>query len=94
MEHGVSQEELEMPYGQVALKFAMALLNSQFEEAHSYLGISICDKWTPSILHETYGEMINYFDPYVVSVNGIDIELPNYETDSAWIYVSISCARF
>lgn len=89
MEQGVSQKELEAPYGQVALKFSMALLNGQFEKAYSYLGFSIRDKWTPSILQETYGEMVNYFKPYTVSVDVIDITLPYRETDSAWIYVSI-----
>lgn len=38
MPHGVSQEELDTPYGQVALKFSTALLNKSFDEAHSLLG--------------------------------------------------------
>lgn len=61
MVHGVSQEELETPYGQVALKFSMAPLDGQFEKAYSYLGFSIREKWKESIFQETYGEMVNYF---------------------------------
>lgn len=37
-----NMQELETEYGQVALKLATALLNGDFEEAHSFLGATIC----------------------------------------------------
>jgi hypothetical protein len=79
-------KELETPYGQVALKFAIALLNGDFEDAHSFLGSAIRDEWTPVLLQETYKKMVEHFyiPPTEVSVDVVD----TIEPDSAWVYVS------
>lgn len=84
-------EDRETPYGQVALKFATALLNSQFEEAHTYLSASIRDEWTPSLLQETDEGMVEYFEipPSEVLVDAVDTEILGIKSNSAWVYVSI-----
>jgi hypothetical protein len=84
-------QELETEYGQVALKFATALLNGDFEEAYSFLGSTLCIDWTPVLLQETYEEMVKYFHipPGEVSVDVVDTTMPNMKPDSAWVYVSI-----
>lgn len=91
MMHGVSQEELETPYCQVALKFSLALLNHQYEKAHSYLGSTICDEWPPSLLKETYEKMVDYFEipASAMSVDSVETDLPNNGSDSAMVYVSV-----
>jgi hypothetical protein len=91
MDHQVSIQQLETPYGQVALKFSTALLNGKFEEAHSCLGSTICNNWTPTLLQQTYEGMVEYFEipPREVLVILFDTTMPNMEPESAWIYVSI-----
>ncbi|MBD2490819.1 hypothetical protein [Aulosira sp. FACHB-615] len=91
MIHGVSQEELETPYGQVALNFSLALLNHQYEKAHSYLGSAICDEWTPSLLKETYEGMVDYFEisASAMSIDSVETHLPDNDSDSAMVYVSV-----
>jgi hypothetical protein len=91
MEHRASVQELETPYGQVGLKFSTALLNGEFEEAHSLLGSTICNNWNPALLQETYEGMVEYFEipPREVLVEIVDTTMPNMKPDSAWIYVSI-----
>lgn len=91
MEHGVNVQELETPHVQVALGFSTALLNNQFENAHSFLGSTLCNNWTPGLLQKTYGKMVEYFEipPQEVLVEVVDTTMPNMSPDSAWIYVSI-----
>lgn len=89
MEHGVSKEELETPYGQVALKFSMALLDKSFDEARSFLGSTVCDEWPSELIQNTYEEMVDYFEVFRVSVDLVEVNLPNLESDSAMVYVSI-----
>ena len=84
-------EDQESPYGQVALKFSTELLNGQFEEAYTFLGASIREEWTPSLLQETYEEMVEYFyiPPNEVSVEVVDTQMLGIKSDTAWVYVSI-----
>lgn len=84
-------EDQKTSYGQVALKFSTALLNGQFEEAHALLSASIREEWTPSLLQETYEEMVEYFEipPNELSVDSVDTEMLSIKADSAWVYVSI-----
>lgn len=84
-------EDQETPYGQVALQFSTALLNSQFDEAHALLSASIREEWPPSVLQETYESMVEYFEipPNQVEVQAVDTEMPYLKSDSAWVYVSI-----
>ena len=70
-------EDQKTSYGQVALKFSTALLNGQFEEAHALLSASIREEWTPSLLQETYEEMVEYFE----------IPQMNYQ----WIQLTLKC---
>ena len=89
MTHGVSQEELNTPCGQVALKFSIALLNKSFDEAHSLLGSAICDEWPPHFLQQTYEEMVEYFEVISISVDSVEVDLPKPDADNAMVYVSI-----
>jgi hypothetical protein len=84
-------KEQESSYRQVALKFATALQKGRFEEARAYLSTALRQKWTQSLLQETYEEMVGYFEipPDTVSVDIVDTEMPRIEPGSAWVYVSI-----
>ncbi len=84
-------EDQETPYGQVALQFATALLNGQFDEAHALLSASIREEWTPAVLQETYESMVEYFEiPPDEVLTEVDTTMPGLKPDSAWVYVAIN----
>ncbi len=89
MQDEANREELETACVQVALKFSTAMLNGQFDEAYSFLGSAICDEWTPSLLQETYEEMVEHFNPNQVAVELAETEMPGMKPSSVWVYVSI-----
>ena len=83
-------EDQKTPHGQVALSFAIALVNGKFEDAHSILSPSIKDEWSPELLRDTYEEMIEYFGDLPVnyiSIGDVGTMLP----DDCWVYVEIAC---
>ena len=55
------------------------------------MSASIREEWTPSLLQETYEEMVEYFEipPNELSVDSVDTEMLSIKADSAWVYVSI-----
>jgi hypothetical protein len=84
-------EDQETPYRQIALKFSTALLKGEFEEAYSFLGSTLREIWTPTLLQETYEGMIEYFEmpPDEIEVILIDTEVTDNQAGKASFYVSI-----
>ena len=93
MQHAATPEELESPYGQVGLKFSLALLNGQYDQAYAHLGSELRGQWSPALLQDAYEGMVDYFTNPATSVSVelvdiLDIE-PSEELEDVMVYVSI-----
>lgn len=79
---------------QLALEFARALVNGEFEQAYALLAESIKTDYSPASLQQTYQDMVSYFltPPDEVSVAAFmdDWQYPAKQApDIGWAYVSI-----
>jgi hypothetical protein len=86
-------EDEQTTHGQIALRFATALVNGKFDDAYILLSSSLRDKWSLELLHETYAQMVDYFQmvPNWISVDVVDTESLGTEfQDGGWVYVSIA----
>ena len=82
-------------YTAVALDFAKALMNGEFELAHDFLSESMKAEYSPEWLQETYTNMVSYF---LAPANKCNIEVfmddwaypLKQASDIGWVYVSIN----
>ena len=77
---------------QLALEFAKALVNGEFELAYSLLAESLKAEYSPASLQQTYQNMISYFltPPDEVRVEAFMDDWQSKQTsDIGWAYVSI-----
>ncbi|WGV27479.1 hypothetical protein [Halotia branconii] len=87
-------EDYKTPHGKVALEFATALANGKFEDAYQLLSSSICGNWSPSVLQDTYEEMIEYSSTPTnyIQVEAVMTDWPGKQPqDIGWAYTLIAC---
>ncbi|CAG1023469.1 hypothetical protein DOJK_02384 [Patescibacteria group bacterium] len=82
-------------YTAVALDFAKALMNGEFELAHGFLAESIKAEYSPALLQQTYINMVSYFltPPHQCRIEVFMDDWaypPKQESDMGWVYVSIN----
>lgn len=81
--------------GTVSYKFALALTNRKFEDAHQLLASPASEEWSVPNLRETYDEVIENLGAgsvKFVSIDQVTTEWPDKQTqDIGWVYVTFAC---
>ena len=82
-------------YTQLALAFANALMNGEFNKAYGFLSKHLKTEYSPELLEQTYQNMVSYFlkPPRYCHVEVLmdDWAYPSKEnSDLVWIYISIN----
>lgn len=83
-------------HGKIALKFANALVEHRFDDAHALLSRALRDEYPPAVLRENYENMIAYGGNPPSSVELVHDEEDYFNDDLSqvgWSYVAI-CGPF
>lgn len=85
---------LATSHGQLAYKFAAALVKGDYQAAHGLLTPAAATEWPPEKLQSTYEQMVSYFinPPHAaVPINDMaDWQLPERQGDDVtWVYTAI-----
>lgn len=85
---------LATPHGNLAYRFAAALVKGDYQAARILLSPEAYIEWPPEKLQSTYEQMVHYFThpPHAaVPINDMaDWQLPERQVgDLAWVYVAI-----
>jgi len=94
LEAAMDPAKADTPYAKIALAFARALTERDFDRANQMLAPSLRNDLTPAKLEHKYYRMISYAGKTTatdVSVGSVSDDWPSKEdSDVGWVYVGIS----
>lgn len=82
----------DTPHGQIAARFAAALIAGRYVDAHGLLAASARGTWSASALRQAHEDMVSYFGtpPHTAQTIMVMDDWPDRQPDDiGWAYASI-----